>query len=57
MYQYVHELILKDPERYELPEGYVTPAPSYFYDVQDPTSEDVNLLNKKQKYEYHSLMA
>ena len=55
MFQYIHKLLLKTPEQYKAPGGSTTPDPSHLYEVRDPISEDVNLLAKHEKDEYHSL--
>ena len=57
MYQYIDELLQKVPIRYTQGIGAATPAPTNLYEVRDPDNENVTLLNKTHKDEYHSLTA
>ena len=57
MYQCIHELLQKVPERYSTPGGSATPAPSHLYEIRDHKYEGVSLLTKRERDEYHSLTA
>ena len=57
MYQYIKGIIDNAPDIYKNGVAKATPAPTHLYDIRDPEQAEVQLLDKKEKEEYHTLTA